>query len=167
VPGTVPVDYTPYRYGVGDSLQAQQDLQNPLPRTEATLARGRTVYGTTCVVCHGPEGDGKGYIVPPFPTPPTLHSDRVREWPDGRIFHVITRGQNLMPGYASQILPEDRWAAIHYVRALQRSHRPLPEDLPAGGAPAGGTAAGEQSASATGEPAASGEAHGATGGTTP
>ncbi len=137
VEGTVPAGYTPYRYAVGDSLQAQQELENPLPRTPETLARGRAVYMNNCVVCHGPEGDGKGYIVPPFPTPPTLHSDKVRQWPDGRIFHVITRGQNLMPSYASQILPEDRWAVIHFVRALQRSHHPLPADLPASGAAEG------------------------------
>ncbi len=149
VEGTVPVGYTPYRYGVGDSLLAQTELQNPLPRTPETLARGQKVYMTTCVVCHGPEGDGKGYIVPPFPTPPTLHSDKVRNWPDGRIFHVITRGQNLMPSYASQILPEDRWAAIHYVRALERSHHPLPGDLPAGGAGTTGTAAATGTAATT------------------
>lgn len=149
VEGTVPVGYTPYRYAVGDSLIAQQELQNPLPRTAATLARGRKVYMNTCVVCHGPEGDGHGYIVPPFPMPPTLHSDRVRAWPDGRIFHIITRGQNLMPSYASQILPEDRWAVIDYVRALELSHHPTPATL-------GGTAAGTAAAgtAATGTAAA-------------
>ena len=42
-------------------------------------------------------------------------------------------GQNLMPSYASQILPEDRWAIILYVRALQRSKHPTPEDLRAAG----------------------------------
>ena len=30
-----------------------------------------------------------------------------------------------MPSYATQILPEDRWAVIHYVRALERSHLPV------------------------------------------
>ncbi|TMQ63823.1 MAG: cytochrome c [Candidatus Eisenbacteria bacterium] len=129
VEGTVPRGYTPYRYTPADSLIAQQELQNPLPRTAETLERGQRVYMTTCVVCHGPQGDGHGYIVPPFPMPPTLHSDKVRGWPDGRIFHVISVGQNLMPSYASQILPEDRWAVIDYVRALERSHRPLPSDL--------------------------------------
>ena len=125
VPGTVPVGYTPYRYAVGDSLQAGQELVNPLPRTQAVLERGHKVFMNTCVVCHGPEGDGQGYIVPIYPMPPTLHSQKVRNWPDGRIFHVITRGQNLMPSYATQILPEDRWAVIHYVRALERSHLPV------------------------------------------
>ena len=69
-------------------------------------------------------GQGDGYIVPKFPRPPTLQSDKVRNWPDGNIYHVITMGQNLMPSYASQILPADRWAVIHYVRALQRSQHP-------------------------------------------
>jgi hypothetical protein len=34
-----------------------------------------------------------------------------------------------MPSYASQIQAEDRWAAILYVRALQRAAHPTPEDL--------------------------------------
>ncbi|MFW5740336.1 MAG: c-type cytochrome, partial [Myxococcota bacterium] len=38
---------------------------------------------------------------------------------DGRIYHVVTDGQNIMPSYAVQILPRDRWAAVRYVRDLQ------------------------------------------------
>jgi len=128
VAGTVPRGYTPYRYAAADSLAAQRELENPLPRTAEVLGRGQRVYMNTCVVCHGPLGDGQGYIVPIYPMPPSLLSDKVRNWPDGRIFHVITRGQNLMPSYASQILPEDRWAAIYFVRALQRGTRPMASD---------------------------------------
>jgi len=129
VPGTVPRGYTPYRFAQADTAQAMAELTNPLPRTADVLWRGQRVYMTYCVVCHGPKGDGQGYIVPKFPMPPPLFSDKVRNWPDGRIFHIITRGQNLMPSYASQILPEDRWAAIHYVRALQRAAHPNPQDV--------------------------------------
>jgi mono/diheme cytochrome c family protein len=143
VPGTVPRDYTPYRYAQADSLLAQAELVNPLPRTAAVMERGRTVYSNTCIVCHGPQGDGQGYIVPLYPMPPTLHSAKVRGWPDGRIFHVISRGQNLMPSYATQIVPEDRWAVVHFVRALQRSHAPAAADtVRAGTSPAAGAAPG-------------------------
>lgn len=130
-PGTVPRGFTPYRYAVEESLLAQRDLVNPLPRTADVLGRGERVYMTYCVVCHGPNGDGQGYIVPKFPMPPSLNSAKVTNWPDGRIYHVITRGQNLMPNYASQVLPEDRWAVIHYVRALGRAANPSPQDLAA------------------------------------
>jgi mono/diheme cytochrome c family protein len=129
VPGTVPRDFTPYRYAAGDSLLAQRELTNPLPRTAEVLGRGQRVFMNTCVVCHGPKGDGQGYIVPKFPMPPSLLSAKVSGWPDGRIFHVITRGQNLMPSYDAQILPEDRWAVIHYVRALERAANPTAQDL--------------------------------------
>lgn len=148
VPGTVPRSYTPYRYAQADSLQAQAELVNPLPRTAAVMARGQRVYGNTCIVCHGPEGDGQGSIVPLYPMPPTLHSAKVRGWPDGRIFHVISRGQNLMPSYASQIVPEDRWAVVHFVRALQRSHAPAATDTTRAGAPAPGGSPADTAAAA-------------------
>lgn len=141
VPGTVPRGFTPYRYAAQDSLLAQKELVNPLPRTGDVLGRGQRVYMTYCVVCHGPIGDGQGYIVPKFPMPPSILSAKVTAWPDGRIYHVITRGQNLMPNYASQILPEDRWAAIHYVRALERAANPRPQDLAVAGIKADSTQA--------------------------
>jgi mono/diheme cytochrome c family protein len=129
VPGTVPRDFTPYRYAQLDTAHVGEELENPLPRTTEVILRGQRVYANTCVVCHGPKGDGQGYIVPIYPMPPQLYSDKVRRWTDGRLFHVITRGQNLMPSYASQIVPGDRWAVVHYVRALQRAAHPLPGDL--------------------------------------
>ena len=135
VPGTVPRGFTPYRYAAQDSLIAQRELVNPLPRTADVLGRGQRVFMTYCVVCHGPKGDGQGYIVPKFPMPPSLLSPKVSGWADGRIYHLITRGQNLMPSYASQIQPEDRWAVIHYVRVLERAANPRPEDLKAAGIP--------------------------------
>lgn len=143
VPGTVPRDYTPYRFAQADTVEAARELTNPLPRTSAVLARGEKVYLTFCAVCHGPTGDGQGYMVPKFPQPPQVYSAKAMSWSDGRIFHQITRGLNLMPGYAAQILPADRWAVVHYVRVLQRAAHPTPADLatgpaaiPGGGAPA-------------------------------
>jgi mono/diheme cytochrome c family protein len=134
VPGTVPRDYTPYRFAQGDTAEAALAMVNPLSPTPEVLARGQKLYMTFCVVCHGPTGDGQGYIVPKFPQPPQLYSDRAVNWTDGRIFHMITRGLNLMPSYAAQILPEDRWAIVYYVRALQRAARPTPSDLAAAAA---------------------------------
>jgi len=152
VPGTVPRGFTPYRLAQEDTVEAMRELSNPLPRTAEVLGRGQRVFMNTCVVCHGPKGDGNGYIVPVYPMPPSLLSDKVRAWPDGRIFHIISRGQNLMPSYASQILPEDRWAAIHYVRALQRAAHPTPADVASAGGAAGAGAAADSAAAQAGRP---------------
>jgi len=128
VKGTIPRDFATYTY-VNDPDAAGRELKNPLKPTRVVLKRGEHLYNTYCIVCHGTAGEGDGSIIPKFPRPPSLQSDKVRNWPDGRIFHVITAGQNLMPSYASQISSGDRWPIIHYVRALQRSKHPTPEDL--------------------------------------
>jgi mono/diheme cytochrome c family protein len=129
VKGTVPRNFQPYPYT--DVATAGKELKNPLQATQSVLVRGQSIYNTYCIVCHGPNGEGDGSIVPKFPRPPTLQSDKIRSYPDGSIYHVVTMGQNLMPSYASQIAPGDRWAAIHYIRALQRSKHPSAEDLKA------------------------------------
>ncbi len=130
VAGTVPRGYQPYAY-VFDPEGAGRELRNPLRRSERVLARGQAVFSTYCLVCHGPGGEGDGSIIPKFPRPPSLQSDKVRGWADGRLYHVVSTGQGLMPSYASQIDSGDRWALVHYVRALQRSKRPTSDDLKA------------------------------------
>ncbi len=128
--GTVPQGFTPYPYSKEQLELAGAQLKNSLPITREVLKRGQTEYNTFCAVCHGPVGKGNGFIVPKFPIPPNLNSEKIRNWPDGNIFHYITQGgPSLMPSYASQIRPEDRWAIIHYVRAIQRSTNPTEEDL--------------------------------------
>lgn len=128
VQGTIPRDFEPYAY-VTDPEKAGRELKNPLRPTREVLERGQKVFNSNCKACHGPTALGDGSVVPPYPRPPSLHSDKVRTWPDARIYHVITVGQNLMPSYASQIAPIDRWKVIHYLRAIQRTQKPTAEDL--------------------------------------
>ena len=132
--GTFPMGYKPYPYAVNEGDRAGAELSNPLPLTRDVLMNGQKVYNTFCVVCHGPAGKGDGSVVGlnRFPMPPSLHSDKVtKQWSDGRIYHVITKGQNLMPSYATQIFSEERWAVIYYLRALQRAVNPSQADVDA------------------------------------
>ena len=64
-----------------------------------------------------------------FPNPPSLHSEKVRNWKDGNIFHVITEGQNIMPSYSSQLTRQERWAVVLYIRALQRAQNAKESDI--------------------------------------
>lgn len=130
VSGTIPRGYQPYAYA-NDPEAAGRELKNPLARTMVNFKRGETMYNTYCLVCHGPMGEGDGTVVPKFPRPPSLQSDKVRGWSDGRMYHVIRAGQGLMPTYAKQVAESDRWAIVHYIRALQRSKNPTPADLKA------------------------------------
>jgi mono/diheme cytochrome c family protein len=131
VPGTVPRGFRPHRYAAtpADAERAGRELASPFqgPAPAAALARGKAVYETFCLVCHGATGEGDGPLIPKYPNPPSYASERLLAMPDGQIFHVITRGTGgLMPGYAAQITPEDRWQVVLWVRHLQASRRAAP-----------------------------------------
>lgn len=90
--------------------------------TSELLARGKERYEISCSACHGYTGEGGGIIVQRgFPAAVSLHIDRLREANDGYFFDVITNGFGRMYSYAARISPEDRWAIIAYIRALQHS----------------------------------------------
>ena len=105
-------------------------LKNPVAMSTQSLKRGQDLYMTYCVVCHGERGMGNGTIIPKFPKPPSLTSRTSRVWTDGDFYHVISAGQNnVMPSYANQMRPMERWAVVNYIRALQRAEHPKQPDI--------------------------------------
>jgi mono/diheme cytochrome c family protein len=128
VEGTIARGFIPYAFK-GKPEDAGKYLIDPLLPTKEVLDRGKSKYLTFCSPCHGNFARGDSRLQGQFPNPPTLHSDKVRNWPDGRIYHVITEGQNAMPSYAPQISSEDRWAIINYIRVLQRAQNAKESDL--------------------------------------
>jgi len=106
--------------------------------TEATMDRGRQRFGIYCTPCHGQIGLGDGMVAKRADSlaqgtwiPPTnMTQEYLRQMPVGELFNSISNGIRNMPGYASQIKTEDRWAIIMYVRALQRSRNGSINDLP-------------------------------------
>lgn len=133
VQGTIPRDYLPEPDADKPDDMGKYDV-NPLPRTAEVFATGKLQFDSKCSVCHGYYGEGgngpNGSRLPSdaFPAGKSLHSKTVQDWSDGRIYHVITFGQNVMPSYAKQLTKEERWAVVHYIRALQRSLNPKEND---------------------------------------
>jgi len=94
------------------------------------LERGRDRYQIYCAPCHSATGDGKGITSRyGMGATPTYHDDRLRTMPDGEIYNTITNGKNTMFSYADKLIPEDRWAVVAYVRALQRAQQGKPADV--------------------------------------
>ena len=127
VEGTIPRGFRPYEITSID--EAGRTLKNPLPRSKDVLKQGQKLFNVYCIVCHGKFGEGDGTVVPKFPRPPSLQSDKIRDYKDGQIFHVMTLGQNLMPSYADRVSEEERWSIVHYIRALYRAKHPTAEDM--------------------------------------
>lgn len=106
---------------VSQSMAAYADTGRP-DVDEALLAHGRERFDIYCAPCHGLGGYGDGMIVQRgFPTPPSFHEARLREAPADHFYDVITNGYGVMYSYASRVPPQDRWAIVAYIRALQLS----------------------------------------------
>jgi hypothetical protein len=74
-------------------------------------------------------GDGPAVGPDRMPAPPSLHTDAVKGFEDGHIYHIITAGKEKMPSYASRIRPMDRWAVVNYLHVLHRALDPKDEDF--------------------------------------
>jgi mono/diheme cytochrome c family protein len=103
-------------------------------REMSVIDRGRERFDIYCSMCHGFSGQGgngkqgHGLVGKRWAVPiPNFHfntkegaDNRVPTMPDGEYFETITTGKGLtMPAYGARISVEDRWAIVHYVRALQ------------------------------------------------
>lgn len=127
VAGTVARGYLPAATG---TQEAAATLVNPLPRTQEVFAVGRKAYTNRCEVCHGAIGNGMGSLTAAYGAKPAnLQAQLFRDYPDGKIYWAIVNGKNAMPAHAADLTVAQRWAVVHYVRALQRAQNAKDEDL--------------------------------------
>lgn len=110
----------------------------PMEVNLAVVERGQNRYNVFCAPCHGHLGNGLGMIVQRgqvqdevgLKQPNSFHQEAVRNQPVGYYYNAITNGFATMYSYASRIEPQDRWAIVAYIRALQLSQRASVTDVP-------------------------------------
>jgi len=117
----------PYYYGDNEEDRAKamaEIIENPLPITDAGIEEGKAMYEIYCATCHGEKADGNGYLVRDdggkYPVQPAnfLLEEHVNA-SNGRYYHAIMHGRNLMGSYKDKVSYEERWNVIHYIRSLQ------------------------------------------------
>lgn len=136
VPGTIPRDHLREDGAYFTGVTAGRYIDRfPIEVTRAVLARGQERYNVYCTPCHGQLGNGQGMIAHRGFTLKrpvgNYHTDRLRKMPVGHFYDVITNGYGAMYSYASRIEPQDRWAIVAYIRALQLSQNATAGDVPA------------------------------------
>lgn len=125
----------PYHYADTEEERTRamnEIISNPYPITDAGLGRAKGLYDINCGICHGAKGDGEGYLVSEknpnavYPAQPAnLISDEFVNASNGRFYHAIMHGKNVMGGYADKLSYEERWQVIHYIRSLQAKSKKL------------------------------------------
>ncbi len=131
---SVPVNgHVPYYYKDTEPERERATAEliaNPYPITAEGLERGKDLYNKFCGICHGEKGDGVGYLVSEenpnavYPAAPAnFLLDQFLEASNGRYYHAIMYGKNVMGGYADKISYEERWQVIHWIRALQAKEK--------------------------------------------
>jgi mono/diheme cytochrome c family protein len=102
----------------------------PIPVTRELMQQGRDRFDIYCGVCHGLLGDGVSPVATQMSLrpPPNLH--KLKDTSAGHFFQVMTQGFGLMPNYAAQLSPQERWAVAAYVEALRRSQSATLGDAP-------------------------------------
>ena len=123
VEGTVPVTGPEPAIDVNTADR----LVNPRTRTSESINRGKFVYETYCLVCHGATGRGDGPVSSaaggPFFGVRSLVSDTAARYSDGVLYGVVANamamGRGLMPRYGDKVRGVDRWDLVNYVRTLQ------------------------------------------------
>jgi mono/diheme cytochrome c family protein len=126
VQGTIPRGYMPFTYSA-DSVgyaKAGDELTNPFGRgDEKTLAEGKELYIRYCSPCHGDKGTGNGKISAsnggPLGSIPNYFNDTYYSMSEGKMYHSVHYGKNLMGSYAQQMSSEQRWKAIAYIKKMQ------------------------------------------------
>ncbi|MEY5069804.1 MAG: hypothetical protein RLZ47_1666 [Bacteroidota bacterium] len=129
---TTPVGFDKPEEAYPNTLEGYQaagsNLSNPLPVNIQTLEEGKSLYLNMCSQCHGLTGKGDGAIVKmqKFPAPPSYatgtssRGGAMKDLTDGKIYHTITYGVNLMGAHRNQITPTERWKIVMYVHELQK-----------------------------------------------
>ncbi len=115
-------------------------IDNPFPITADGLEEGEVLYNRYCGICHGENGGGLGYLVREadpakgieagkYPVAPAnLLLDSYASSSNGRYYHAIMYGKNVMGAYKGKLSYEERWNVIHWVRHLQAKDKGLVYD---------------------------------------
>lgn len=104
-----------------DYERSAAEVKSPMLPTKKNVLRGKEIYTLMCTHCHGAEGHGDGAIskngfiqgIPDYAT-------KLKDLPEGKMFHTLTYGKGLMGQHASQLTQFERWQVIQYIKCLQQ-----------------------------------------------
>ena len=94
-------------------------VKNPLPPLNGVdILEASRLFNINCAICHGAKAENNGPLAPKIGGVKSIIAASPG-YSDGRLFHVMTYGQNNMGSYASQLDRKQRWMIVQYIRTLE------------------------------------------------
>jgi mono/diheme cytochrome c family protein len=114
--------------GLGAGVSAQyagwtipdtaKDEKSPVKSADDAAKKGKSLFASNCVKCHGPAGKGDG-------ADSDHAADLTDEFrtdlnPEGVLYYKIWNGHGSdMPAFKSKLTKDDTWALVEYLKVLR------------------------------------------------
>lgn len=111
-------------------LKAQEEWQVPEDKkarlsphqfTDSTIARGKEIFNTNCISCHGDPGKSN-YNRTLIPVPGDPAASKFQLNTDGAMYYKITEGRVTMPSFKDILSQNEIWDVISYVRSYNKDY---------------------------------------------
>ena len=107
----------PWTFGLGVTAD---DLRNPWPPTQESVATGNSLYAMHCASCHGDSGRGDGAAAAALDPAPSDLAVHVPLHTDAEIYDFVANGIDgtAMVARAGELTSDEIWHIINYVRTI-------------------------------------------------
>jgi len=95
-------------------------MKNPVRKSEASLALGKSMFNRYCAGCHGEKGKGDGSNLKNLVNvvPANLSLDDVSKEADGEHFYRIKIGRGNAHTFQKKMDDESIWSIVHYIKTF-------------------------------------------------
>ena len=95
------------------------ERQNPAPKNQESIERGKALYRQYCASCHGINGQGDGPLAKNLTPKPADLVERSAHHSDGDFAWKITNGRGAMPGFKDQLSENQIWDVTNFIKSLK------------------------------------------------
>lgn len=94
--------------------------KNPMASAKDAVAKGRAIYKSKCLRCHGPTGQGDGPAAVKEKPPANLAKLDPARNQDGVLFYRVWNGRQGtdMAAFKVQLERDDVWRVVEYIKTL-------------------------------------------------
>ncbi|NOY47496.1 MAG: cytochrome c [Chlorobi bacterium] len=96
-------------------------IENPFIGNKDAIKKGKKLFASMCVICHGFKGKGDGVAGAALsPKPANFTSKTIQAQTDGALFWKLTNGKAPMAAYKDMLTKEQRWQLVNYLRTFKK-----------------------------------------------